>query len=149
MSPLLAKEWRSLLSDPELKNWRSGLPLGDDGSIRLTVPVNVAWYTADLPPRYELTLDVKLSPSARTDVHVAHEGLLGGWPYVRVSDVAKDRIGEWVSVRFVREDDLKVYVDDKQAPLGPWVDHNPFPWTIAFSSDFGESRFRNIAVKAR
>lgn len=146
VSPVLGEGWTSLLSGKHLKSWGGPVLPPKNGVLRMTTQVNVygAVYTGKVPERCELVMEVKFTPGARTDVHVADKD---GTSYVRVSDVARDKANQWISVRFVRDDDVKAYVDGKQVGLHFWG-HQGSP-VIALSSDFAEAEFRNIAVRAR
>ena len=141
----LGANWNDLLAGLNLKGWEGpAVPPDADGVVHMTTPVNTwgAEYEGKLPPRHELSMEVKFARGARTDIHVARGQ---GTAYVRVSDAAKDRAGEWVRVRFVSDGELKAYVNDEEVELRFWGEQgNP---TIALSSDFAEAQIRNVAVR--
>ena len=145
--PALAGQgWIPLLAGDALANWRRGLPLGEDGVLRMTTPVNTwgAAYKGKLPERFELRLEVKFAKGARTDIHVMEAGESR---FVRVSEAAGAKAGEWLTVRLVRDGKLRGFVEGREVELGEWRDPQAADM-IALSSDFAESQFRNIMLRA-
>jgi len=145
VTPPLGPGWRSLLSPAELKQWRPAPRPDPKGVFRFVTPTDTwgAAYRAGLPTRWEFTVDVKCAPGARTDVHVAHGD---GTAYIRASDVARAKTGQWVNVRFVQDRGLTAYVDGKKVPFERWRDARD-PCTIGLSSDHAESQFRRLRLK--